>query len=239
MWSVIICDKNKERREQLYKLLDSIYRRKFNIIGEFVSREPLDFFLMGEEHEPVDIAFVNTEFSEKHGADIAENIINYQPAAQIIYITNETEHIKELYNVDFAYRLQEPLMASEVKKAVERVEDRTKRSEKDFLLIKNRDGMRKIKMSQTIYFEKDKRRTMAVTDTGNYVFYRSFDSLMTELGKEFVRCHNSYIVNINRVDGIKAQCLQLSGNIEIPVSRQHRTEIRELYMRLFDCNKDI
>ena len=233
MWSVIICDRNKCRRERLYKLLNSIYRRKFNIIGEFDSREPLDFFLMGEEHEPVDIAFVHTEFSDKHGADIAENIVNYQPAAQIIDISNETEHIKELYNVDFAYRLQEPLTALDMKKAVDRVENRTRRSEKEFLLIRNKEGIRKIKLSQTIYFEKDKRRTMAVTDTGTYVFYRSFDSLMTELGREFVRCHNSYIVNINRVDGIKAQCLQLSGNVEVPVSRQHRTEIRDIYMRLF------
>lgn len=68
---------------------------------------------MGEEHEPVDIAFVHTEFDEKYGADIAERILKYQPGVQIIYITNETEHIKELYNVDFAYRLQEPIMISE------------------------------------------------------------------------------------------------------------------------------
>lgn len=233
MLSAIICDKNKSGREQLYRLLNSIYRGKVDILGEFDSIEPLNFFLMGDEHEPIDIAFVHTEFDEKHGADIAESIIKYQPAAQIIYITNETEHIKELYNVDFAYRLQEPLTVSELKKAVDRVENRTRRSEKEFLLIKNRDGMRKIKLSETIYFEKDKRRTRAVTDTGIYVFYCSFDSLMMELGREFVRCHNSYIVNMNRVDGIKAQSLQLSGNVDIPISRQHRTEIRELYMRLF------
>lgn len=56
---------------------------------------------------------------------------------------------------------------------------------------------------------------------------------MMELGREFVRCHNSYIVNMNRVDGIKAQSLQLSDGIDISISRQHRTEIKELYMRLF------
>ena len=56
---------------------------------------------------------------------------------------------------------------------------------------------------------------------------------MMELGREFVRCHNSYIVNMNRVDGIKAQGLQLSEGIDISISRQHRTEIKELYMRLF------
>ena len=233
MWSTIICDKNGARIEQLYKLLSSICRGKFDIIGRFNSIKPLDFFLMGQEHEPVDIAFVHTEFDEKHGADIAERILKYQPGVQIIYITNETEHIKELYNVYFAYRLQEPITISELKKAVDRVESRTRRSEKEFLIIKNRDGMRKINLAQTIYFEKDRRKTMAVTDTGTYVFYCSFDSLMMELGREFVRCHNSYIVNMNRVDGIKAQSLQLSGDIDIPVSRQHRTEIKELYMRLF------
>ena len=118
---------------------------------------------MGEEHEPVDIAFVHTEFDEKYGADIAERILKYQPGVQIIYITNETEHIKELYNVDFAYRLQEPIMISELKKAVYRVESRTRRSEKEFLIIKNKEGMEKIKLAQAIYFEKDRRKTKAVT----------------------------------------------------------------------------
>ena len=233
MWSAIICDKNKSGRMQLYKLLIGIYGDKFNIIGEYDSIESLNFFLMGEECKPVDIAFVHTSFDIKYGVDIAENIINHQPAVQIIYITNEMKHIRELYNVDFAYRLQEPLAVSELKKAIDRVENRTRRSEKEFLLVKNKKGIRKIRQSYIIYFEKDKRKIRVVTDTESYVFYQSFDSLMLELGSEFIRCHNSYIININKVEGIKAHSLQLAGDIDIPVSRQHRREVREMYIKLF------
>lgn len=43
MWSIIICDKNSDRIESLYKLLCSIYRGKFNLIGRFNLVEPLDF----------------------------------------------------------------------------------------------------------------------------------------------------------------------------------------------------
>ena len=39
MLSAIICDKNKSGREQLYRLLNSIYRGKVDILGEFDSIE--------------------------------------------------------------------------------------------------------------------------------------------------------------------------------------------------------
>lgn len=60
----------------------------------------------------------------------------------------------------------------------------------------------------------------------------SFKSLEAELPTPpFIRCHQSYLVNLEHVLSLERYTIILSDHSEIPVSKKNFTQIRESYDR--------
>lgn len=52
------------------------------------------------------------------------------------------------------------------------------------------------------FIQKDGMKLIFHTDTRDYVTYNSFNKIQDQLPSQFVRCHKSYIVNINKITNI-------------------------------------
>lgn len=82
-------------------------------------------------------------------------------------------------------------------------------------------------------FEKDKRKVVVLTSAGkDYSFYGKFEDFMEDLDENFMRCHNSIIVNVSRVEKMEKGNLFLeygNGYIIIPISRTYLKVIREVF----------
>ena len=52
----------------------------------------------------------------------------------------------------------------------------------------------------------------------------------------FVRCHQSYTVNINAIQSYNSCSIELDGEKQIPVSRSRRTNVQEAIKRYYHNN---
>ena len=52
---------------------------------------------------------------------------------------------------------------------------------------------------------------------------------LKRLGGAFVRCHQSYAVNMQRAEGIRRYCVELKNGKTIPVSKQHYKLVRDRF----------
>ena len=57
--------------------------------------------------------------------------------------------------------------------------------------------------------------------------YSTMGSIIEKLPPNFIRCHNSFLVNSARVAAVGASLLTLSSGVQIPVSRRYAKEVRE------------
>ena len=62
-----------------------------------------------------------------------------------------------------------------------------------------------------------------------------------ELGNSFLRCHRSYLVNMNHVDKVREHDILMRNGDAVPMRQRGRPEIREMYgnflsHRLFEVN---
>lgn len=61
-------------------------------------------------------------------------------------------------------------------------------------------------------------------------FYKKMEELLQEIEqKGFFRCHQSYIVNRNYVQGLSASEIVLLNKKRIPVSRRYTAHIRDIF----------
>jgi DNA-binding LytR/AlgR family response regulator len=55
------------------------------------------------------------------------------------------------------------------------------------------------------------------------------DDLERELGRSFLRCHRSYIVNMNQIKAIEPKDFRLRDGSLVPLRKNGRTALRDAY----------
>lgn len=100
--------------------------------------------------------------------------------------------------------------------------------------VKVEDGWVPVPFSEVIYVEARERKTFVVSTktTGTHKYtLNEFDFLLPK--ESFIRCHRSYIVNVNQIKEINLDShstfmLKMIDNTLIPVSQTHASYFRKL-----------
>lgn len=78
-----------------------------------------------------------------------------------------------------------------------------------------------IHMDDILYLERVKRYTYIVTKNDKLRVKENFITLQQMLSSQFLRCHNSFIVNFNKVTAVKRNAFILD-TLTIPISRSYQ-----------------
>lgn len=100
----------------------------------------------------------------------------------------------------------------------------------DSFLVDTREEKAVVPYFHIYYFEAREKKVFLRTKHTEYAFYSTIDALEKMLPDTFQRCHRSYIVNMQKLVRVLSSenCLELAGQITIPVSRSYRALLREV-----------
>lgn len=85
-----------------------------------------------------------------------------------------------------------------------------------------------------LYAEIRGRKTAVITEKETYLTQQKLSELKAVLGDGFLRCHQSYIVNLEHCLSMSGNVLTLSNKTEIPVSRSNRQIARTIFFEYFN-----
>ena len=96
--------------------------------------------------------------------------------------------------------------------------------------VENSDGKTMLPYSGIFCFEAREKKVFVRTRDREYGIYDTIDHLAKELPDYFVRCHRSYILNLNLVERIKfsENLAYMKNEMAIPVSRSYKSALKEL-----------
>lgn len=97
-----------------------------------------------------------------------------------------------------------------------------------YLQIRKQDKIERIFLHHVRYFVSDRRKIKAVFDSPNdsLEFYMKMQDMEDQLQNcNFLRCHQSYLVNIQQILYWDNTTIVLTGNEKIPVSRKYKEEV--------------
>ncbi len=229
---VLIVDDEPVSRKTLHTYLrneDPV----LNVVGE--AANGAEAYKAIHELKP-DVVFLDVNMPDGSGLDLLDRF-EKAPFMTVLY-SGDRDHAIEGFKREVLYFLEKPLNSKDLDLCI----DRVKRTVDQRISQGLPEGRRKIELyskgrthyvplSDILYLESAGSYTVIYRENGSrMVVTRNMKSLMAELGDRlFCRIHNSYAVNISRVESCsfgQKSCLLTSGQ-EVRMSVRRCDELRQ------------
>lgn len=153
----------------------------------------------------------------------------------LIFGDGYSAYMEEIFDINPIYLLVKPLERSRFNKAMDLVFRKIGNNKKEsYIVIRRRGEQKKIYCHEIYYIERNLRKTEIHCIVEDYECYEKLSSLEERFGEDFVRCHNSFIVNLAYVKSVRRNELILNNGKCIPVSNSKSKVTREAIVRYLD-----
>ena len=204
MLNFVLCDDNINVLNKFSKMLDLIFVNN-DLDGHIalITPDPNEV-LEYMKSNTVDVVILDIDFkSNIPGIDIANKIRKVNKRTYLIFATAHLEYLMLAYKYKTFDYLPKPISLENLESTILRLYNDINQdtTTQDFIKIHNRNTI--IRADSICFIEKDNTKIIFRSPEASYSVYSSFSKIQTELPHNFVRCHKSYIVNINNVQSIE------------------------------------
>ena len=202
MLNFVICDDNLNILDKLSNMLENIFT-KYNYEAKvsFVS-DDVDKILDYVYFNKTDVLILDINLkSKKTGLEVAEAVRKRNKDVYIIFTTAHLEFAMVAYKFKTFDYIAKPITSDRLEDTVKRLFDDIYGLPKKYIKIDNKNTI--VDESEIKYIKRDGMKVVFHTDTRDYEIYSSFNKIQDILPDNFVRCHKSYIANINKINNIE------------------------------------
>lgn len=233
MLSFVVCEDNKAILDRLCKMLESLFiKHKIDAEVSFASMDGKST-LQYIENNPVNALFLDIDLKSKiSGLDIAEEIRKINKQVYIVFTSAHLEYILKAYQYKTFDFMPKPITVERLEDTILRMMDdmNSKDKKSRFIRLNNRNTI--INEDSINYIKKDGMKLVFYTDNRIYETYSSFNKISEELPPNFVRCHKSYIANINKITDISPSKNTIifndECNLKCFIGPKYKNEIMEV-----------
>ncbi|MCM1057435.1 MAG: LytTR family DNA-binding domain-containing protein [Firmicutes bacterium] len=232
MYNIGICDDGMNTCASLEKMV-LLYAEKNKLkvlIQIWYTGEELCTFL--EQGGHLDILFLDIELFKLSGIEVGNFIRNRMEdrGMQIIYISGESSYAPKLFKSQPMDFLVKPITQQQIEDslalAVKLIEKSTEKFE-----FQNGRVYHYISYSDIIYFESVGRKIRIVEADAEEEFYGEVRDLDKKLPKEFLRIHQSYIINKTHVLRYTYEMAEMDNGTMLSISKAYRKQVREKLLK--------
>lgn len=179
-----------------------------------------------------DIILLDITMKQCDGMTAAKRIRAVDSDVMIVFVTASAEYVFSGYEVRaFRYILKPELLHGFSGVFRECLNELTKSNDVHFTFQKGAETV-SLPIKDILYFESDRRKiTVKCQSDEEICFYSKLDTIEEELSKDdFVRCHQSYLVNARKISSVRVSDLTLTTGEIIPVSKRRAKETNEAFL---------
>lgn len=230
MITIGICDDDPQFVDYLYHILHEIMMPISDWKSRIYNSGSEVLAAISNEDFDCDLLFTDIFMENGTGLELAKYIFEHGIDTDLIFISNSKEYVFECYQYHtFAYLLK-PLSKADVGAEIRRYMEEMSSNSK-CLNISIRGINHRIPLNTIIYIESNRRKVTIHTKSNDYDYYEKLDVLEELLkGDGFIRCHQSYLIPIDRITSFHTTGLTLDGiSRPISVSRRYQNDIKQLF----------
>lgn len=233
---IAICDSNSDDCEQIKELLQQYFSNKSLKFDLSFYKDGNNLIDDIEEGLWFDLIFLDTYTENptnqnKTGMEIAHRLRDLEYNGSIVFLTSSTssELAIQGYDVDATGYLLKPHNAEKLWQTVDRV---LKKMNIGTYCIRYRSSIIRIPYSEILYVESSNSKCILHRiDKSTYTIYKRLDEIEIELkDKCFLRCHQSYLVNMCHVQKADKQFIMTTGDTVL-IRQRELKNIKETYFK--------
>ena len=241
MLNFVLCDDNKNILDKLAIMLESILINN-DYDGQIVYKcHDANSLLDYVKNNSVDVLLLDINLNSNiSGIALADEIRKTNKRVYIIFTTGHLEYALLAYKVKTFDYLPKPITIDRLSQTISRLFADSQTNPDKFIRVGNSKIL--LKGNDVNYIMKNNMKIIYCTNNQKFETYSSFSRIMPSLPENFIRCHKSYIVNINNIKNIDSTKNQIIFNEDIlcsigPKFKKNFMEVFNDYANYTDDNK--
>jgi len=225
MIHIAVCDDDLQYLDQAERLIREaanrygldIQIRKLSSLTELMhAAEDKDMIM--------DLLFLDIEFENENSFEYAARFTKEHPRCQLVFLTNHLTYASDAYEVRHLYFV----IKDEFEERIEKILKAFFTNEDLRIPVRTASGAAIYCPGDIYAVERQRRGSSILTKADSDRTNVRFEELCQKLDFPFmVRCHNSFIVNLQHVKQYHTNSFILSDETEIPISRSYQQAVRE------------
>lgn len=170
-----------------------------------------------------------------NGLELARELRRIDEEAVLCFVSTSSDFYRDAYDLYALQYLIKPVKADDLRRLLEKVEKNSLRQGEKMLQYSWRREQGVIPYGDILYISSMKHvLSIWCTDGSVQESAGKLDDLERQIcGDAFLRCHQSFIVNMNHVRAFSGTELTLAKDGQkVPVSRRYRTEVKTRFEEL-------
>ena len=229
MYNVAVCDDTEEERLQAAEYA-----------GRFFDREGIEVRIetyasgreLLESDREYDLYLLDVLMPGMSGIDTAQALAEAKGHPVVVFITSSLESAVEGYRVEAAGFILKPVEEESFWATMERVVRRRLGVKKAVLSVVHNRVNVELPLERLAWFENRLHRVFVKLTDGEVLSVNQKLSelqLVLEPHSQFLRCHQSYLVNLDYVDKLEDSCFYMKDGQMIPISRNFYKQSKNAY----------
>lgn len=232
MYRLAICEDDPVMRDALDKLCREILAEmdlEYEIAA-FSSAEELDAAVHSENVDPFALLLLDIQLDGMSGMELARELRRRDDWVGVVFITNCEDYLREGYAVQPIQYLLKPVSREALAKAIQTDWKRNHRSKT--ILLRAGGKVTRLPAADVRYLESLNHSVILHLRDGE----RTFSLSLTETERLlppglFVRCHNSFLVNLEHIEAISRTEIALRDGTRVPVGRRYYKDFQSAFIQ--------
>ncbi len=208
MLNFVLCDDNVKVLDKLSVMLETIFIK--NDLDAKISFKTTneDDLLNFTISNIIDVLILDIDLKSKNnGIELANTIREYNKDCYIIFITAHSEYVFLAYKCKTFDYICKPITKQRLQETILRLfNDLENKKQINYIKVSNKNIL--INSNEIDYIKRDGMKLVFYTKDKSYEMYSSFSKLQNKLPTNFIRCHKSFIANVNNISK-----LELNSNL--------------------------
>lgn len=154
---------------------------------------------------------------------------------KLILIIGNAEHVSDVFEAEPTYLLLKPFSRGKLYRAMDKAVERLQEEEKQILRLHFKGKVICIPYREILYVESDLRYIIIHGEKRTERVMMKMSEIMGRLPGYFIRCHQSYAVNINRIVKFEKNGIVIEDGRHIAVSRKRfqetKSAVEDFYLK--------
>lgn len=224
MISLFACEDMPEEAELLRSIINAVAQRR-GIDIELHLFESGEQLLMNFNQEEATIVLLDIIMGEGMGGmDTARAIRSSDPDIPLVFLTSSTAYAIESYAVQATHYLVKPLTEEGLEEVLDRCKKLLVSSRRTIDFTINRT-VEHVLMRDIVYAEVFGNRATVHLKDRVLTTYTPLSSLLEETGTSFIRCHRSFVVNMDYVARVQGKEFLMTSGARVPIRTNGRSDV--------------
>ncbi len=177
-----------------------------------------------------DVIFLDIEMVVMNGMEVAYAIRKRNSHIEIVFITVMTDYVFQGYEVNACRYIMKKELDRSLPVCVDSLLVK-KKFDKKKIRLRFTSGDEEIYLSELLYIESNLHKLCFVTTQRKLYQYKKLDELEKEwFVDNFIRCHQSFLVNPEHIVKIKSYTIHLTDGTEIPVAKTRYPYVKKYFL---------